>query len=88
MMFDTPLLVVLDEPPGNLDAPTEHALFARYADAARRTRALTGAVTLLVSHRFSTVRSAHLIVVREQGRVVEAGTHDHLLTRGGRYAHL
>src|SRR3982751_6329760 len=55
MMRDAPVLVVLDEPTASLDAMTEHALFERYADAARRLGAVTGAVTILVSHRFSTV---------------------------------
>ncbi|ODU01503.1 MAG: hypothetical protein ABS81_20555 [Pseudonocardia sp. SCN 72-86] len=88
MMRDDPLLVVLDEPTANLDAPTEHALFERYATAARRGAELTGAVTVLVSHRFSTVRMADLVVVLEDGRVRERGTHDQLVAAGGRYAEL
>ena len=88
MMRDTPLLVVLDEPTASLDAMTEHALFERYADAARRLGTTTGAVTILVSHRFSTVRMADLIVVVDGGRVVESGTHADLVAAGGLYSEL
>ena len=82
-----PLLVVLDEPTSALDAETEHHLFERFAEQARQARA-DGRVTLLVSHRFSTVRMADLIVVLSGARVVEVGTHDELLARGGPYAEL
>ena len=82
-MRDAPLLLVLDEPTASLDAETEHALFERYARAARR-----GRITLLVSHRFSTVRMADLIVVLDGARVVETGAHDELLAAGGHYAEL
>jgi len=61
------LLVVLDEPTACLDAPAEHALFRRYAEASRRGAARTGAVTVLVSHRFSMVRAADLVAVLEGG---------------------
>ena len=72
-MRDEPLLLVLDEPTAALDAETEHALFERYADAARtRGRAADGRITMLVSHRFSTVRMADLIVVLDGARVVES----------------
>jgi ATP-binding cassette, subfamily B, bacterial len=82
-----PLLVVLDEPTASLDAPSEHALFERYA-AAARDGAAAGTVTVLVSHRFSTVLMADLIIYLEDGRAVEIGGHDDLLAAGGRYAEL
>jgi ATP-binding cassette, subfamily B, bacterial len=83
-MREGPLLLVLDEPTAALDAETEHALFERYAAAARSG----SGVTLLVSHRFSTVRMANLIVVLDGARVVELGSHAELLERGGQYAEL
>ena len=88
MMRTDPLLVVLDEPTASLDAETEHALFTRYAGAARRAAAANGAITVLVSHRFSTVRMADLIVVVDQHGVREAGSHDDLMARAGLYAEL
>ena len=87
-MRDEPLLLVLDEPTAALDAETEHALFERFADAARARRADNGRITILVSHRFSTVRMADLIVVLDGARVVEVGTHEDLIARGGPYAEL
>ena len=88
MMRPAPLLLVLDEPTAALDAETEHKLFSRYASMASREAARTGAITLLVSHRFSTVRTADLIVVLDGGRIVGAGTHDQLMAAEGLYADL
>jgi ATP-binding cassette subfamily B protein len=94
-MRDDPLLLVLDEPTASLDAETEHALFERYAAAARRGAPArdtrndgAGQITLLVSHRFSTVRMADLIVVIDGARVVEVGSHEQLVNKGGSYAEL
>jgi ATP-binding cassette subfamily B protein len=131
-MRDRPLLLVLDEPTAALDAETEHALFERYAAAARRRdspipaqnfgaqppsqrygeprrsspdqRASGGGglspapqesgsdddgrITILVSHRFSTVRMADLIVVLDGARVVEVGSHEDLMAKGGQYSEL
>ncbi len=67
MMRPEPLVLVLDEPTAALDAATEHALFERYTAAARASAARTGAVTVLVSHRFSTVRTADCILVVGEG---------------------
>ena len=86
-MRDDPLVLVLDEPTAALDAETEHALFERYATASR-TADLNGRVTILVSHRFSTVRMADVIVVIDGARVVEVGSHADLMASQGTYAEL
>ena len=80
--------MLLDEPTASLDAPTEHALFEHFAAAARDYAATSGAITLLVSHRFSTVRMADLILVVSNGRIVEHGSHAELVQQGGLYAEL
>ncbi|HLW52251.1 MAG TPA: ABC transporter ATP-binding protein [Candidatus Angelobacter sp.] len=88
-MRDEPLLLVLDEPTAALDAETEHALFERYAAAARGTGENNhGRITVLVSHRFSTVRMADLIVVLDGARLVEVGTHEDLMAKRGQYSEL
>ncbi|HUR77978.1 MAG TPA: ABC transporter ATP-binding protein [Acidimicrobiales bacterium] len=86
-MRDRPLLCVLDEPTAALDAETEHQLFERFAEASRAA-ANEGRVTVLVSHRFSTVRMADLIVVLDGARVAEFGDHETLIAKRGLYAEL
>ncbi len=86
-MRDDPLVLILDEPTAALDAETEHALFERFAEAAR-SESVSGRVTVLVSHRFSTVRMADLIVVMDGAKVVEVGSHEELLNANGQYAEL
>jgi len=75
-------VLVLDEPTANLDVRAEAALYDRFLDLTK------GLTTLLISHRFSTVRRADCICVLEDGAVSELGTHDELIARGGRYAEM
>jgi len=82
-----PLLVVFDEPTAAIDAAAEHEMFATFAAEARSGEA-AGRVTLLISHRFSTVRMADAIAVLDKGRLKEFGTHKALMGKGGLYAEL
>ena len=75
-------VLILDEPTSNIDARAEHDLFAAIAEAAR------GRTTIIISHRFSTLRMADRILVLDRGRLVEQGSHDALLAAGGQYAAL
>jgi ATP-binding cassette subfamily B protein len=75
-------LLVLDEPTAHLDAKAEADLYDRFLDLS------AGATSIVISHRFSTVRRADHIVVLDQGTVVERGTHDELVARGARYAEM
>ena len=82
LLLDSPDLLVLDEPSSALDAEAEYEVHARLREHRR------GRTSLLVSHRLGAVREADVIVVLDGGRIVERGSHDALLARGGAYARL
>jgi ATP-binding cassette subfamily B protein/subfamily B ATP-binding cassette protein MsbA len=81
LLADAPVLL-LDEATSALDAASETEVTRALA------RAQQGRTTLVIAHRLSTVRDAHCIVVMDQGRAVETGTHDELIARNGLYAQL
>ena len=87
-MRSHPLLLALDEPTSALDALAERAAFDRYAAAARTLNGDAGTITVMVSHRLASVRNADLIVVLDQGSVIEYGSHDELIRAGNGYAEL
>jgi ATP-binding cassette, subfamily B, bacterial len=75
-------ILVLDEPTAALDAESEHAVFARFRELAE------GRTTIVISHRFPTVRMARNIVVLDHGTIIERGMHDELVAQGGTYARM
>jgi ATP-binding cassette subfamily B protein len=75
-------LLVLDEPTATMDAAAEATIFEHFRDLSR------GKMTVLISHRFSTVRMADQIIVIDKGRIVEQGSHEQLIQLGGQYAYL
>ncbi len=84
-------ILILDEPTAALDAGAEHAVFQRFrqlAAGADRAPEKGPRTTIVISHRFPTVRMARRIVVLDKGRIVEDGSHDELVAHGGKYAHM
>jgi len=75
-------LLILDEPTASLDAGSEHEVFKRFAELTE------GKMSLLISHRFSTVKMADRVLVLENGSIAEQGRHEQLLKIGGSYAQM
>ncbi len=85
MMRREPLVLALDEPTYSLDVESERRVFEWFSRIARSNNPL-GTITIIVSHRFSTVRTADLVAVMHEGRLIESGSHAELMRRGGSYA--
>jgi ATP-binding cassette subfamily B protein len=75
-------LLILDEPTAALDPRAEYDIFQQFTELTK------GKTTVLISHRFSTVRMADRILVMEKGELLEIGSHQELLRKNGRYAEL
>jgi ATP-binding cassette subfamily B protein len=84
-MRETPLLVVLDEPTSALDAYAEHELFTSFIELGRQAGVERGTVSVVISHRYSAAYLADLILLVEDGRVIEQGSHPELMAAGGEY---
>ena len=82
MILKDPRIVILDEATSSVDTETERAIQASF------DRLMEGRTAFIIAHRLSTIRHADLILVLDQGRLVESGNHEELLTRNGRYAEL